>query len=40
MLQLDEKIIAEHYAHISDKPFFPRIKIYMQKTPIVVIAVK
>ena len=23
MMQLDEKILREHYAHLVDKPFFP-----------------
>lgn len=26
MMQLDEKILDEHYAHLVDKPFYPRIK--------------
>ena len=25
MMQLDEKILREHYAHLVDKPFFPDI---------------
>ena len=24
MMNLDEAILREHYAHIADKPFFPR----------------
>ena len=23
MMQLDEKILREHYAHLVDRPFFP-----------------
>ncbi len=29
MMNLDEKILREHYAHIADKPFFPEIVSYM-----------
>ena len=29
MMNLDEKILREHYAHIADKPFFPEIVEYM-----------
>ena len=25
MMQLDEQILREHYAHLVDKPFFPEI---------------
>ena len=25
MMNLDEAILKEHYAHIADKPFFPEI---------------
>ena len=26
MMQLDDKILSEHYAHLADKPFFQRVK--------------
>lgn len=39
MIQLDNEIINEHYSHIADKPFFPKIEKYMQRTPIIAIAV-
>ena len=26
MIQLDNEIINEHYSHIADKPFFPKIE--------------
>ena len=29
MMNLDEAILKEHYAHIADKPFFPEIVEYM-----------
>ena len=25
MMQLDDAILREHYAHVADKPFFPEI---------------
>ena len=40
MIQLDNDIINEHYAHIADKPFFPKIVTYMQRTPVIAIAAK
>lgn len=38
MMQLDEAIIEEHYDFLKDKPFFPGIKKYMTRTPVVAIA--
>lgn len=40
MIQLDNDVINEHYAHIADKPFFPGIVKYMQRTPVVAIAAR
>ena len=36
MMQLDEKILREHYAHLTDKPFFPSIVKSMTATPVIV----
>ena len=30
MIQLDDTILAEHYSHLVDKPFFPRIAASMK----------
>lgn len=38
MMQLDDAIINEHYDFLMDKPFFPNIKEYMTRTPVVAIA--
>jgi len=38
MMQLDDAIIEEHYDFLMDKPFFPNIKKYMTRTPIIAIA--
>ncbi len=35
MIQLDEKILREHYAHLVDKPFFPALCASMMATPVV-----
>lgn len=35
MMNLDEKILHEHYAHLTDKPFFPSIVEYMTSGPVV-----
>lgn len=36
MMQLDDKILDEHYAHLLEKPFFKRIKNSMMQTPVIV----
>jgi nucleoside-diphosphate kinase len=35
MMELDEKILEEHYAHLKDKPFFKEIVDYMTSAPVV-----
>jgi nucleoside-diphosphate kinase len=39
MMQLSDEIINEHYDFLADKPFFPSIKSYMTRTPVVALAV-
>jgi nucleoside-diphosphate kinase len=39
MMHLTDALIEDHYAHIKDKPFFPRIKRFMSSTPVIVMAV-
>ncbi|MEG1617240.1 MAG: nucleoside-diphosphate kinase [Bacteroidales bacterium] len=36
MMQLTDEILDEHYAHLVDKPFYPRIKKSMKSAPVVV----
>lgn len=36
MMQLDEKILREHYAHLVDRPFFPSLLRSMMATPVIV----
>lgn len=40
MMSLDEAVLREHYAHISDKPFFPGVSKFMQKSPVVAICLE
>lgn len=35
MMQLDDKILSEHYAHLATKSFFQRVKDSMMVTPVV-----
>ena len=39
MMHLKDALVEEHYAHVADKPFFPRIKRFMTSAPVVVMAV-
>jgi nucleoside-diphosphate kinase len=40
MVQLTDELLAEHYAHIAEKPFFPRVKAAMKATPVIVLCLK
>lgn len=40
MMQLDERILREHYSHLVDKPFFPSIVESMTASPVVVMCLK
>lgn len=40
MIQLDDDILAVHYSHLVDRPFFPRLKASMKATPVVVMCVR
>ena len=40
MIQLDDKILAEHYAHLVERPFFPLLKKSMMASPVVVMCVR
>ncbi len=37
MITLDEALLREHYAHLTEKPFFPGITKFMSSSPIVAI---
>ena len=36
MMQLTDEVLSEHYAHLSTKPFFQRVKDSMMTVPVVV----
>ena len=38
MMQLDETILREHYAHLVDRPFFPSLIKSMMASPVIVLA--
>ncbi|MCC8071188.1 MAG: nucleoside-diphosphate kinase [Bacteroidales bacterium] len=40
MMQLDEKILREHYAHLVDKPFFPNLMAAMMASPVIVMCLR
>ncbi len=36
MMQLDDAVLSEHYAHLREKPFFQQLKDGMMITPVIV----
>ena len=40
MLRMSDAILREHYAHIADKPFFPEVTAFMQKSPVIALALE
>lgn len=40
MMWLTDKILSEHYAHLSSKPFFQRVKDSMRVCPVIVCCLK
>lgn len=40
MMQLNEEILREHYAHLVDKPFFPGLCASMMASPVVCMVLK
>ena len=39
MLSLDAAVLAEHYAHLLGKAFYPEVEEFMQSSPVVALAV-
>lgn len=35
MMALSDEVLAEHYSHIADRPFFPEIVAFMQSAPVI-----
>ena len=40
MMRLSDEVLREHYAHLTDLPFFPDIQSFMQSSPVVAIALR
>lgn len=40
MMQLSEELLAEHYSHITDRPFYPRLIEFMTSTPVIAVALE
>ena len=40
LMELSDEILDAHYSHLSDKPFFPRIKSFMRSTPVIAICLE
>lgn len=40
MMKLNESLLREHYAHLTDKPFFPSLLRSMMASPVIVMCVK
>ena len=39
MMRLGSGILREHYAHVADKPFYPKLEAFMASTPVIVLAI-
>ena len=40
MMSLDEAVLREHYAHLADKPFFPRLSKFMSSSPVIAVCLE
>ena len=40
LMTLDKKIIAEHYAHLLDEPFYPDLESFMTSGPVFAMVVE
>lgn len=38
MMTLSDEILAEHYSHIAEMPFFPSVRNFMQESPVIALA--
>jgi nucleoside-diphosphate kinase len=38
MMLLADEVLAEHYAHVSNRPFYPELKAFMQSSPVIGLA--
>jgi len=40
MIKLTPELLAEHYAHIADKPFYPNVEEFMSQTPVIALVLE
>ena len=40
MMHLSDELLAEHYSHVADKPFFPEIVSFMQSAPVIALVLE
>lgn len=40
MMSLSNELLADHYSHVADKPFFPEIVAFMQSSPVIAMVLK
>ncbi len=40
MFRFADALLREHYAHIAAKPFFPEVQQFMQRTPVIALALE
>ena len=40
LMRLSDALLRDHYAHLTDKPFFPEIVDFMQSSPVVALALE
>jgi nucleoside-diphosphate kinase len=38
MMLLADEVLAEHYAHVANRPFYPDLKSFMQSSPVIALA--
>jgi nucleoside-diphosphate kinase len=38
MFTASQDLLREHYAHLSDKPFFPELEAFMRSSPVIALA--
>jgi nucleoside-diphosphate kinase len=38
LMQLTGPLLRQHYAHVADKPFYPRLETFMASAPVLVLA--
>jgi len=40
MMELTPELLSEHYSHITDRPFYPRLITFMTSSPVIALALE